>query len=132
MKFGTLIIDDPNLRRRCASLDTGSIDMAETPMVRELAVRELDPNLGNLGGADGTRLDRLRVIAADLEKIKMMTFYQIDEPRRLKQLQPTYDFEIAKISAWCRKHGYTCHISLRGELELRKKQYSGKRPGPRF
>ena len=115
MKFGTLIIDDPNLRRRCASLDTGSIDMAETPMVRELAVRELDPNLGNLGGADGTRLDRLRVIAADLEKIKMMTFDQIEQP------QPTSDFEIAKISAWCRKHGYTYHVSLEGKREFRKK-----------
>lgn len=35
-----------------------------------------------------------------------------------------YDTEIAKISAWCRKHGYTCHVSLRGELELRKKRCS--------
>ena len=90
--------------------------MIETPVMRELAVRELDPNLGNLGGSDGTRLDRLRTIAADLEKIKMMTFDQIE------QLQPTSDFDIAKISAWCRKHGYTCHISLRGQLELRKKR----------
>jgi hypothetical protein len=106
--------------------------MTETLVVRELAVRELDPNLGNLGGADGTRLDRLRAIAADLEKIKMMTFDQIEELRRLKQPQPTYDFEIAKISAWCRKHGYTCRVSFRGQLELRKKQYSGKRSGPRF
>jgi hypothetical protein len=115
MMFGTSIIDDPNLRGHCASLDTGSIDMTETLVVRELAVRELDPKLGNLGGADGTRLGRLRAIAADLEKIKMMTFDQIE------QLQPTSDFEIAKISAWCRKHGYTCHVSLRGQLELRKK-----------
>ena len=89
--------------------------MTETPMMPELAVRELDPNLGNLGGADGTRLDRLRAIAADPEKIKMMTFDQIEQP------QPTSNFEIAKISAWCRKHGYTCHVSLRGQLELRKK-----------
>jgi hypothetical protein len=44
-----------------------------------------------------------------------MTFDQIEQP------QPTSDFEIAKISAWCRKHGYTCHVSLRGQLELRKK-----------
>jgi hypothetical protein len=109
MMFGTSIIDDPNLRGHCASLDTGSIDMTETLVVRELAVRELDPKLGNLGGADGTRLGRLRAIAADREKIKMMTFDPID------------DFEIAKISAWCRKHGYTCHVSLRGQLELRKK-----------
>ena len=83
MMFGTSIIDDPNLRGHCASLDTGSIDMTETLVVRELAV--------------------------DLEKINMMTFDQID------------DFEIAEISAWCRKHGYTCHVSLRGQLELRKK-----------
>ena len=34
--------------------------MTETLVVRELAVRELDPKLGNLGGADGTRLGRLR------------------------------------------------------------------------
>jgi hypothetical protein len=115
MMFEASIIDDPNLRGRCASLDTGSIDMTETPMMPELAVRELDPNLGNLGGADGTRLDRLRAIAADPEKIKMMTFDQIEQP------QPTSNFEIAKISAWCRKHGYTCHVSLRGQLELRKK-----------
>lgn len=74
--------------------------MTETSVVRELAVRELDPNLGNLEGA------------------------VVEELRRLKQLQPTYVFEIAKISAWCRKHGYTCHVSLRGELELRKKQRS--------
>ena len=89
MMFGTSIIDDPNLRGHCASLDTGSIDMTETLVVRELAV--------------------------DLEKIKMMTFDQIEQP------QPTSDFEIAEISAWCRKHGYTCHVSLRGQLEFRKK-----------
>ena len=79
-------------------------------MTETLEMREL----GNLGGADGTRLDRLRAMAADPEKIKMMTFDQIEQP------QPTSDFEIAKISAWCRKHGYTCHVSLRGNIELRK------------
>src|SRR5215471_14339986 len=105
MMFGTSIIDDQNG-------DTGSIDMTETLVVRELAVRELDPKLGNLG-ADGTRLGRLHAIAADLEKIKMMAFDQIEQP------QPTSDFEIAQISAWCRKHGYTCHLSLRGQLEFR-------------
>jgi len=89
--------------------------MTKTLVVRELAVRELDPKLGNLGCADGTRLRR-RAIAADLEKIKMMTFDQIEQP------QPTYDLDIAKISAWSRKHGYTCHVSLRGQLELRKKK----------
>jgi len=94
--------------------------MTETLVVRELAVRELDPKLGNLGRADGTRLGRLRATAADLEKIKMTTFDQIEQP------QPTSDFEIAKISAWCRKHGHTCHVSLRGQLELqKKKQRSG-------
>ena len=115
MMFGTSIIDDLNLRGRCASLETGSNDMTETSVMRELAVRELDPNLGNLGGADGTRLDGPRAIATGLEL------------RTLKQVQPTYDFEIAKISAWCRKHGYTGHVSLRGELELRKKQRSVKK-----
>ena len=59
--------------------------MTETLVVRELAVRELDPKLGNFGGAAS-------------------------------------DFEIAKISAWCRKHGYTSHVSLRGQPELRKKK----------
>ena len=83
-------------------------------MTETLEIREL----GNLGGADGARLDRLRAMAADPEKIKMMTFDQIEELRRLKQ--PAYDFEIANISAWCRKHGYTCHVSLRGNIELRK------------
>ena len=89
--------------------------MTETLVVPELAVRELDPKLGNLGGADGTRLGRLRATAADLEKIKMTTFDQIEQP------QPTSDFEIAKISVWCRKHGYTCHVALRGQLEMRTK-----------
>ena len=89
--------------------------MTETLVVRELAVRELDPKLGNIRGANGTRLGQLRAIAADLEKINMTTFDQIEQP------QPTSDFEIAKMSAWCRKHGYTCHVSLRGQLELRKK-----------
>jgi hypothetical protein len=115
MMLGTSIIDDPNLTGHCASLDTGSIDMTETLVVRELAVRELNPKFGDLGGADGTRLGRLRATAADLEKIKMMTFDQIEQP------QPASDFEIAKISAWCRKHGSTSHVSLRGELELRTK-----------
>jgi len=54
--------------------------------------------------------------AADLEKTKMMAFDQIEQP------QPRSDFEIAKISAWCRKHGSTSHISLRGQLELRTKR----------
>jgi hypothetical protein len=115
MMFGASIIDDPNLTGHCASLDTGSIDMTETLVVRESAVRELNPKFGDLGGADGTRLGRLRATAADLEKIKMMTFDQIE------QRQPTSDVEIAKISAWCRQRGYTCHISSRGQLELRTK-----------
>jgi len=92
--------------------------MTKTLVVRELAVRELDPKLGNLGGADGTRLGRL-AITADLEK---MRFDQIEQP------QPTSDFEIAKISAWCRKHAYTCHVSSRGQLELRKKKQCSGTP----
>jgi hypothetical protein len=35
--------------------------------------------------------------------------------------QPYYDFEIAKIIEWLRKHGYTMHVKLSGEVELRKK-----------
>src|SRR5262245_62078515 len=99
--------------------NTGSIDMTETLEMRELAVREFAPNLGSLADVDGTRLDRLRAMAADPEKIKMMTFDQIEELRGLKQ--PAYDFEIANINAWCRKHGYTCHVSLRGQIEFRKR-----------
>ena len=79
--------------------------MMETPAMRELAVREPNPNLG-ISGSDGRRLDRLRTVAADLKKINVMTCDQME------QLQPTSDFDIAKISAWCRKHGYTCHVSL--------------------
>jgi len=94
----------------CLTLDIGSIDMT----LRELAVRE---NSGN-------QLDALRASAADL------TCDPTEELRGLKQ--PTSDFEIAKISAWCRKHGYTSHISSRGEIELRKKQHSDKRSGPCF
>ena len=97
--------------------------MMEIPVMRELAVRELDPKLGNLGGSDGRRLDRRRTTAADLEKINMMTCDHMEQP------QPTSDFDIAKISAWCRKYAYTCHVSLRGEVELRKKQFV--RPGSR-
>jgi len=40
---------------------------------------------------------------------------------QIEQPQPTSDFEIAKISAWCRKHGYTYHVSLEGKREFRKK-----------
>lgn len=38
--------------------------------------------------------------------------------------QPYYDFEIAKICAWLKKHGYTCHVTLSGALTLRKKEPS--------
>lgn len=38
--------------------------------------------------------------------------------------QPYYDFEIAKICAWLIKHGYTCHVTLKGELWLEKKELS--------
>jgi len=55
-----LDFDGPNQRGHSASLDTGSIDITTL------------------------------AIAADLEKIKMMTFDQIEQP------QPTSDFEIAK------------------------------------
>jgi hypothetical protein len=120
--FVTLINDHSNLRGAVPHSRPGAL-MMETPAMRELAVRELNPSSGNLGGSDGKRLDRLRAIAADLEKINVMTCDQME------QLQPTSDFDIAKISAWCRKHGYTCHVSLRGEVKLRKKQFV--RPGSR-
>jgi hypothetical protein len=35
--------------------------------------------------------------------------------------QPWYDFELAKICAWLKKHGYTMHVDLAGNVELRKK-----------
>jgi hypothetical protein len=35
--------------------------------------------------------------------------------------QPYYDFEIAKICVWLKKHGYTMHVKLNGDVELRKK-----------
>jgi hypothetical protein len=122
MMFVTSIIDDPNPRGAVPHSRPGAL-MMETPGMRVLAVRELDPKSGSPGGSGGRRLDRLRTVAADLEKINMMTDDQME------QLQPTSDFDIAKISARCRKHGYTCHVSLRAELKLRKKQFV--RPGSR-
>ncbi len=35
--------------------------------------------------------------------------------------QPYYDFEIAKICVWLKKHGYTMHVTLRGDVTLRRK-----------
>lgn len=34
--------------------------------------------------------------------------------------QPYYDFEIAKICAWLKANGYTMHVTLKGEVTLRK------------
>ena len=39
-----------------------------------------------------------------------------------KVKQPYYDFEIAAISKWCKEHGYKCHVSIKGEVVLRKKE----------
>lgn len=38
-----------------------------------------------------------------------------------EQPQPYYDFEIAKICAWLKAHGYTMHVTLSGTVTLRKK-----------
>jgi hypothetical protein len=89
--------------------------MTETSVVRDLVVRETGSELGNLEGADGPWFGRLRATAADLEEITTITFDRVAQP------QPASDFEIAKISAWCRKHNYTCRTSRRGELKLRPK-----------
>jgi hypothetical protein len=35
--------------------------------------------------------------------------------------QPYYDFEIAKICAWLKAHGYTGHVTLKGEVTIRDK-----------
>ncbi len=35
--------------------------------------------------------------------------------------QPYYDFELAKICAWLKKHRMTMHVSLNGEVSLRYK-----------
>ena len=32
--------------------------------------------------------------------------------------QPYYDFEIAKICAWLKQHGYTCHVSFKGGIRI--------------
>lgn len=34
--------------------------------------------------------------------------------------QPYYDFEIAKICVWLKKHGYKCHVTLSGNVILVK------------
>lgn len=38
----------------------------------------------------------------------------------VQKAQPHYDFEIAKIT-WLKKHGYTMHVTLSGDVTLRKK-----------
>lgn len=39
--------------------------------------------------------------------------------------QPHSDFEIAKICAWLKLNGYTMHVTLRGDVTLRKKTDNG-------
>lgn len=39
----------------------------------------------------------------------------------VQKAQPHYDFEIAKICTWLKKHGYTMHVTLSGDVTLRKK-----------
>lgn len=35
--------------------------------------------------------------------------------------QPWYDFELAKISAWLKANGYTMHVTLNGDVTLRRR-----------
>ena len=35
--------------------------------------------------------------------------------------QPYYDFEIAKICAWLKRHGYRMHVTLAGNVTLVKR-----------
>lgn len=35
--------------------------------------------------------------------------------------QPYYDFEIAKICVWLKANGYTMHVTISGNVTLRKK-----------
>jgi len=39
-----------------------------------------------------------------------------------KSSQTYYDFELAKISAWLKANGYTMHVTLNGNVTLRKKR----------
>lgn len=36
--------------------------------------------------------------------------------------QPYYDIEIGKICSWLLPNGYTIHVTLKGEVTLRKKE----------
>jgi hypothetical protein len=36
--------------------------------------------------------------------------------------QPYYDFELAKICAWLKANGHTMHVTLGGNVTLRKKE----------
>ena len=40
---------------------------------------------------------------------------------RAQTSQPYYDFEIAGICAWLKANGYTMHVTLAGNVTLRKK-----------
>lgn len=35
--------------------------------------------------------------------------------------QPYYDIELAKVCAWLRMHNYSMYVTLKGDIELRKK-----------
>jgi uncharacterized protein with PIN domain len=41
--------------------------------------------------------------------------------------QPYYDIELGRICRWLKEHGYTMHVKLNGDVELRKKT---GRPSP--
>lgn len=38
--------------------------------------------------------------------------------------QPYYDFEIAKICEWLKKHNMTMHVTLSGKVTLKDKETS--------
>ena len=38
-----------------------------------------------------------------------------------KVKQPYYDIEIGKICVWLKENGYTMHVTLKGDIEFRKK-----------
>ncbi len=41
--------------------------------------------------------------------------------KREEPIQPYYDFEIAKICAWLKANGYTMHVTLAGNVTLKRK-----------
>jgi hypothetical protein len=44
----------------------------------------------------------------------------MDKPEQ--RPQPYSDFKLAEICAWLKAHGFTMHVSLKGDVVLRRKQ----------